>query len=187
MGTIGSMMQKHGRRSITRPVDGLLPTGGGDVAARIGQLAGAMGLGPGDVALATRRFSYMRADELRGLADKGCSVELHGHVHHYPLGDADAFRADLAACRDVIVALGLPEPRHYCYPSGSFDSGAPAVLKAQGINTATTCVPGLVTRKDRSSWRYFLPRFLDGDNIDMLVFEAEMSGFAHCMRWLFRR
>lgn len=152
------------------------------VIRRIHQLAKAMGLGVDDLDLATRRFDYMSRDEILQLAEQGCAVELHGHQHHYPVGDPAAFAADLIACRKVIIGLGLPTPKHYCYPSGSFDSAAGETLKQLHVKSATTCIPGLVSLPDNELRRYFLPRFLDAEHISMLTFEAELSGFADLLR-----
>lgn len=148
----------------------------------IHSLAESMGLGKDDLALETRRFDYVSRDELLGLAKHGCTVEMHGHVHRYPNGEPEAFAADLTACRDTILALGLPRPNHYCYPSGNSDAAAAAVLERLDVQSAATCVPGLVSRANGGARRYTLPRFLDGEHIDMLVFEAEMSGFAPMLR-----
>lgn len=152
------------------------------VIERIHRLAGTMGLGVSDMALETRRFDYVSKDELRGLAGRGCAVEMHGHEHRYPKGEPRAFAEDLAACRDAIVEFGLPRPRHYCYPSGDFDDAAATVLERLGVRSATTCIPGLIPRANGNTQRYVLPRFLDSEQIDMLVFEAEMSGFAALLR-----
>lgn len=152
------------------------------VIARIHQLAKPLGLDVDDLALETRRFDYLSRDELLQLAELGCAVELHGHQHHYPVGDPEAFAADLIACSKVIVELGLPRPRHYCYPSGSFDGAAAETLKRLDVQSATTCIPGLVSLADDDVRRYFLPRFLDAEHINMLTFEAELSGFADLLR-----
>lgn len=152
------------------------------VIGRIHQLAGSMGLGVDDLGLETRRFDYMSRNELLQLTELGCAVELHGHQHHYPVGDPEAFAADLIACRRVIVKLGLPMPQHYCYPSGSFDSAAAETLKRLEVQSATTCIPGLVSLAGNDVRRYFLPRFLDAEHISMLTFEAELSGFADLLR-----
>ena len=72
------------------------------------------------------------------------------------------------------------------WASGAFDAGAPAVMKAAGVATATTCVPGLVKPGDRDT-RFFLPRFLDGGDVSMIEFEAEMSGVLQLLRTLTRR
>lgn len=145
------------------------------------RLACCVGIAPGAIDMRDRRFSYLDAAELRKVAAGGCAIELHGHRHRYPLGDLAAFESDLHLCRDAIIAFGLREPRHYCYPSGSFDREATRVLTAMEIRTATTCVPGLVAPNQLSNHHY-LPRFLDGGDVHMLEFEAEMSGFSALMR-----
>ena len=55
-----------------------------------------------------------------------------------------------------------------------------------GIVSATTCHAGLLNLKSKNAC-YYLPRFLDGENVHMLEFEAEMSGFAEILRRLARR
>lgn len=152
------------------------------VIERIHRLAEVMGLGERDLALATRRFDYVSNDELHELAGRGCSVEMHGHEHRYPQGKPEIFAEDLAACREAIIDLGLPKPCHYCYPSGNFDDVAATVLDGFGARSATTCIPGLISWVSGNARRYFLPRFLDSEHIEMVVFEAEMSGFADLLR-----
>ncbi len=61
-----------------------------------------------------------------------------------------------------------------------------AVMQAAGVATATTCVPGLVRLRDGET-RFFLPRFLDGGDVSMIEFEAEMSGVLQLLRTLTRR
>lgn len=153
------------------------------VVERIHRLAQQMGLEDGDLALETRRFDYMSREELLEVAKLGCAIELHGHEHRYPKGEPEAFAADLLACREAIAALALPEPRHYCYPSGNFDTAAGKILEELGIRSATTCVPGLVSVAHGGAQRYALPRFLDSERMSMLVFEAELSGFAGLLRF----
>jgi Polysaccharide deacetylase len=143
-----------------------------------------IGLDGADLQLDTRRFDYVTADELAYLPATGCQVELHGHVHRYPNGNPRAFADDLQACDDAIVSAGLPLPRHYCYPSGSFDAAAAKVLERMGIRSATTCLSGLA-RKGAS--RYYLPRFLDGEDVHAIEFEAEMSGLLDLARRAFSR
>jgi peptidoglycan/xylan/chitin deacetylase (PgdA/CDA1 family) len=156
------------------------------LASCLERLGSALGVAPAQLDLASRRFSYMTADELRAACAAGCSIELHGHLHEYVPGQAARNRANIEQCRAVIEAAGLPHPTHYCYPSGAFDAGAAAVMRAAGVATATTCVPGLVKLKDADT-RYFLPRFLDGGDVSMIEFEAEMSGVLQLLRALTRR
>ncbi|MDB5791783.1 MAG: hypothetical protein JWQ80_1807 [Massilia sp.] len=146
------------------------------------QLAGALerfgeavGVPASALDLASRRFSYMTCDELRQAAANGCAIELHGHLHRYVDGDTEENRANIERCRASIVAAGLPSPSHYCYPSGRFDRTAPLAMRAAGVRTATTCHPGLVKLTGPDDV-FFLPRFLDGGDVSMLEFEAEMSG-----------
>lgn len=131
--------------------------------------------------LESRRFDYVTREEATGLRELGCSVELHGHVHEYPAGDPVRLAEDLYQCAATIVELGLPQPRHYCYPSGSFGVEAAAALHGIGVLSATTCIPGLVSGVGGER-RYYLPRFLDGEDVHQLEFEAEMSGFSELMR-----
>ncbi|MGJ9418462.1 polysaccharide deacetylase family protein [Massilia sp. CMS3.1] len=155
-------------------------------ASCLERLGIALGVTPAQLDLASRRFSYMTTDELHAAAVRGCSIELHGHVHEYMPGQDARNRANIEQCREVIEAAGLPSPTHYCYPSGAFDAGAPAVMQAAGVSTATTCVPGLVNLRGRNT-RFFLPRFLDGGDVAMIEFEAEMSGVLQLLRTLTRR
>ena len=154
-----------------------------ELAQCLERLGSALGVTPPQLDLASRRFSYMTADELRAAAAGGCSIELHGHVHEYMPGQDARNRKNIERCREVIETAGLPRPAHYCYPSGAFDAGAAAVMEAAGVATATTCVPGLV-KPGGPDRRFFLPRFLDGGDVSMIEFEAEMSGMLELLRML---
>jgi hypothetical protein len=151
------------------------------VEAALDRFAACLDVPPEEVGFRDGAFSYMSADALRAASMSGCAIELHGDVHKYPVGDPDRFKQDLMVCASVIDGLGLPKPKHYCYPSGAFDGGAPAVLRELGVVSATTCVNRLVSEADKAE-RYFLPRFLDGENVHMLEFQAELSGFTEIAR-----
>jgi peptidoglycan/xylan/chitin deacetylase (PgdA/CDA1 family) len=153
------------------------------VCAALHRFGACLGVPPQALQLDTRRFDYLSEEEARQLAAHGCQVQLHGHVHHYPAGNAAAFTRDLQTCARVIADAGLPQPRHYCYPSGAFDTVAGEVLGRLGMRSATTCVPGLA---DAGTPRFYLPRFLDGESIHPLEFEAEMSGLLHLLRGVLR-
>ena len=152
-----------------------------EAVSTLNRLATCLGHSFGDIDLASRRFEYLSAEELRALAENGCAIELHGHLHLYPAGSPDRFFQDLTQCANTIENLGLPKPKHYCYPSGDFDSAAADVLKELRIDSATTCIPGLISSVGGNQ-KYYLPRFLDGENVHMLEFEAEMSGFTDFLR-----
>lgn len=152
----------------------------------IERFAAALGLPASSLDLSSRRFSYMTREELHAAAAAGCTIEMHGHAHEYIVGGSARNRMNIEACRDRILDAGLDQPRHYCYPSGTFDAEAAATMRALNIATATTCLPGLIGADDTDA-RFFLPRFLDGGNVSMIEFEAEMSGLLHVIRSLLKR
>jgi len=158
------------------------------ICAEIERFAQALGVSSHELGLASRRFSYLTGDELRALSRAGCDIQLHGHVHLYPLDQPEALRADIVQCRSIIEGLGMSTPRHYCYPSGEVDSHAQAVLADLAVKSATTCVSGLASFLSPPPL-HLLPRFLDGEDVSQLDFEAEMSGvlqFARYFRQLIR-
>lgn len=128
-----------------------------------------------------KRFEYISYEQIKKLASLNCSVELHGHNHRYPSGDPAAFHLDLLDCRNSILAAGLNNPRHYCYPSGKHDIGSSKVLYEKDVISATTCIPGFVNAKVLTNPHY-LPRFLDGEDVSPIEFRAEISGVAEIFR-----
>ncbi len=171
------------RRLVARAEQWLAHQPHDRIKASLERFAAALGVDAAALDLDSRRFGYMTGEELRRAAADGCRIELHGHVHQYEPGQPERNRANIERCREVILAEGLPLPVHYCYPSGAHDTAAPAVMAAAGVKTATTCLPGLVKRSDGEQ-RFFLPRFLDGGDVSMIEFEAEMSGVLELARML---
>jgi hypothetical protein len=174
------------RRRFTETLTAWLSRAGGDRARsyrELEQVASSMGVTREALGLDSRRFDFVSAGELREMAAQGWAVELHGHVHRYP--GVAGIQSDLARCTAEIEAVGLPTPRHYCYPSGDHDDQAHRGLAACGAVSATTCIPGLVGHATAESV-FYLPRFLDGDAIHPLVFESEASGFSDFIRRLGR-
>ena len=151
------------------------------------RLAEALGIDPRMLG-ERKAFSYMSPDELRRFAGSfGTSVELHTHSHslhdHSPSRIEDEIREN----RGVLAALLDREPetfRHFCYPSGDIAPGDAVILRALGIQSATTTRPGLAFT---STDLFAIPRILDGDHMTDLEFEAELSGFAHLLRTIVRR
>jgi peptidoglycan/xylan/chitin deacetylase (PgdA/CDA1 family) len=158
-----------------------MASGREQICAALDRFAEDLGVPASALQIESRRFDYLTPQELAGIQRMGCSIESHGHVHDYPKGQPLEFAADLRQCEDVIVGLGLERPRHYCYPSGEFGDEASKVLGDMGIRSATTCVPGLIGVVDQKRCHY-LPRFLDGEDVHQLEFEAEMSGFTELLR-----
>ena len=160
-----------------------LPRDRAVVVSFLESLGSALGVSPSELDLVSRRFDYMNEDELKEQRDLGCIFQLHGDVHHYPVGDPIALENDIKACQSVLQRLGVFGPWHYCYPSGSFDHHAQSVLLRSNVHSATTCIPGLVDMSKIQSMMY-LPRFLDGENVSQIEFEAEMSGVMSVIRGL---
>jgi peptidoglycan/xylan/chitin deacetylase (PgdA/CDA1 family) len=132
--------------------------------------------------IANRVFHYMTRDELVQAVGGGLDVQLHTHNH--TLGDLSAayVRAEVSANRSALgLLLGRsPETfQHFCYPSGIQGGEAVEELARLGILSSTTTTPGLVW-----PWtsRQLLPRFLDGENVSELEFEAAVSGFMYAIR-----
>jgi Polysaccharide deacetylase len=155
-----------------------------DRAAVVGAMelcASWLGISSAELNLESRRFDYLTPQEIRALASPRFSFEIHGHVHHYPLGQADSLFADIEACKQSLREFGIGNARHYCYPSGAFDDHARSVLSKAEVRSGTTCFPGLVDFRRIGSLIY-LPRFLDGENVFQIEFEAEMSGVMDIIR-----
>lgn len=157
-----------------------------EVCAELERFAGCLGVSAEELQLESRRFDYMTSQEVLAAAAQRCSIELHGHVHKYPRGNPSQLTEDLRQCEETIIGMGLAKPKHYCYPSGAFDDGATKALDSLGIRTAVTCNAGLADISD-SKQMHFLPRFLDGENVHPVEFDAEVSGFSEMMRSCRRR
>lgn len=130
------------------------------------------------------RSSMMRlmtSSQLASLAEQGMSLELHTHSHRMPSDERAAVEDEIRKNRDVLVPIAKRELRHFCYPSGDYDPRHFGWLRALGVRSATTCKAGFTYRNTE---RMALPRFLDGQNISTVEFEAELSGFLEIMRRL---
>lgn len=144
--------------------------------AALESLAGALGV---DVAplLADRILQLMSVEEMRSL--DASLVELGLHTHHHVISpDPIEFAGSLAENRRVLDAV-RPARRsrreHFCYPSGRHSPGAVAVLRSEGIASATTCDPGLATPHDD---HLLLPRVIDTMSMTGDTFEAWLQGAA---------
>lgn len=128
-------------------------------------------------------FSLLTQDEIDDHLQNGGSFQLHTHHHINPLQD-DLLSEELTENQRIIEDVTGQKAEHFCYPSGVYSRDNFPLLKKLGIKSAVTCIPGL---NDKNTHPYELKRFLDGDNISQIEFEAEMSGFMDFVRKLFRR
>ena len=125
-----------------------------------------------------RTLSLMNVGELRELAEAGVDLQLHTHRHHMP-DDEGSLAREIRDNRAVLEPLTGRPAVHFCYPSGVWSEHHLPHLAAQGVATATTCDPGL---NYPDTPRLALRRFLDGQHIDPITFEAEVHGFAEGLR-----
>jgi peptidoglycan/xylan/chitin deacetylase (PgdA/CDA1 family) len=135
-----------------------------------------------DALLRSRSLHLMTTAELRELAAT-FDVQLHTHRHRLP-ADPISARAEIEENRRVLAPLTGRRLVHFCYPSGYCGPELVPALAAAGIETATTCEPGL---NGPDADPLALRRFLDGECIPEIVLEAELCGLMDLARTLLRR
>ncbi len=126
-----------------------------------------------------RMVELMTRDELAHVHEYGVDLQLHTHNHRMPIDDMDKLRSEIEANRAALALLATTSLRHFCYPGGRHHPRVLPILAELGIESATTCELGLVDSKTPD---LLLPRFLDADDLDSIVFEAEMSGILELAR-----
>lgn len=127
---------------------------------------------------ASRRCSLATPEELRALADQGIDLQLHTHRHRFPADEADTFR-EILDNRTSLERIRPGRYDHLCYPSGEYDPSQFPWLRGLGVRSGTTCEVGL---NPRGTNPMALRRFLDGECVSEIEFEAEVSGFAELCR-----
>lgn len=139
----------------------------------LGELAATLGVDYARV-LESRMLTLMRPDELRGLDAGLVDVQLHTHRHRVP-EDRELFLREISDNRAALVRAGRPANGlvHFCYPSGVYRPELLPWLREAGIESATTCEPGLAAA---NSDPLLLPRFIDHDSTPESEFKAWTSG-----------
>jgi peptidoglycan/xylan/chitin deacetylase (PgdA/CDA1 family) len=125
-------------------------------------------------------LSLLTAEDLKELQSRGVDVQLHTYRHRLPR-EAQQARREIEENREFLSGILAKPFRHLCYPSGEWNPSHWPTLESLGIASATTCEAGLNTR---ATPKYALRRFLDGEHITDLEFEAEVSGFLELFRAL---
>jgi len=126
----------------------------------------------------SRRLSLMQPDEIRDLARHAIDVQLHTHRHRLPTERQEIAR-EIADNRAVLEPLSTRPLRHFCYPSGVWHIDHWPGLVDAGIESATTCMPGLNSRDEPP---LALRRFLDGQDVPDGEFAAEMLAVKDLVR-----
>jgi peptidoglycan/xylan/chitin deacetylase (PgdA/CDA1 family) len=150
-----------------------------DKHALVERLAGSLSIDL-EPLMARRLLHLMTPAEVTELAGRGVDFQLHTHRHRTPL-DRELFQGEIRENRTRIERLANARPTHFCYPSGQHRPEFLAWLAEEQVVSATTCDPGLVTRR---SSPLLLPRFVDTSAILPIVFESWLTGTA---AWLPRR
>lgn len=131
--------------------------------------------------VASRALSLMTESDIGDLVAQGLGVQLHTHRHRFPASEPSIGRREIEQNRDTLERITGQSLRHFCYPSGEWSPAAWPLLNETDIESATTCEAGL---------NYFdtpvlgLKRFLDGEHVRAIEFEAELYGFLEVMRRL---
>ena len=125
-----------------------------------------------------RMLGLMSVEELRGVAAAGLDVQSHTHRHRFPMEEAVA-RQELVDNRAALEPAIEKRLEHFCYPSGEWSARQWPWLEAAGMKTATTCDEGI---NYAATPPLALRRFVDGEDISPIEFEAKLSGYADMLR-----
>lgn len=126
----------------------------------------------------TRILNLVTDGEVRTLAARGMDVQLHTHRHRLRPREAHTIK-EIVDNRAFLEPLLGKRLQHFCYPSGAWCEDFWPWLAAVGIKSAVTCDPGL---NYPGTPRLGLKRFLDGENVTQIEFEAELSGYNEILR-----
>jgi len=116
----------------------------------------------------------MTRDEAAEIARNGIDIELHTHRHRTP-NDRALFLREIVDNRERIERIRDGVARHFCYPSGVYRPEFLPWLREAGVTTATTCDPGLASRR---SDPLLLPRLVDTSFLSPLDVEGWMTGMS---------
>ncbi|MFN9891606.1 MAG: polysaccharide deacetylase family protein [Acidobacteriota bacterium] len=150
-----------------------------DAAARDGwaaRLAEVLGIDV-DAYRRKRLFGLMTAEEFAEAARQGVDVQLHTHRHRTPR-DRALFLREIDDNRARLEDWTGRRLSHFCYPSGVHYQEFLPWLGERGIETATTCVPGLTLAGTNP---LLLPRLVDTCGLSDVEFEGWLAGASQCL------
>ena len=126
---------------------------------------------------ASRLLHLMNPDELQRVARDGVDLQLHTHRHRMPT-DRALFAREISDNRNFLAAVGQPSADHFCYPSGVYAERFLPWLSELGVQSATTCDPGLATR---TTCPLLLPRVVVPSALSAIEFEGWLHGFSQVL------
>tara|TARA_R110002073_G_scaffold13072_13_gene56225 strand:+ start:3265 stop:4305 length:1041 start_codon:yes stop_codon:yes gene_type:complete len=134
----------------------------------------------GQVMRQEKMFMLATPDTIGQLGQlEGVDIELHTHRHVFPEHSFEACEIEIEQNRDLLRQWTGHNPTHFCYPSGWYLAKQLPWLQKMGVESATTVQAGL---NGPAADVLQLGRFLDGQNVSDIEFEAELSGFADMLR-----
>lgn len=138
------------------------------------------GLGMDEAWLEQRQFHLMGRAELADAQARGMGIELHSHRHIDVSAQIGRLAEEVEENRSFLARATGRQARHFCYPSGTFHPSAPGVLAASNIASATLVSEGLNAPGTNP---YALRRFVDGQSVSPVEFDAYLSGTLHYLNW----
>jgi Polysaccharide deacetylase len=138
----------------------------------IGRLCSALALDPNEV-LAEQRFRLVDEKDIARCRHFNLDVQLHTHRHILPVTAFEGMAPEVTENRLVLERVKDAGCTHLCYPSGIYGPDHAGWLAKLGLDSATTCDPGLNTPETP---RFLLKRHLDRDDASNIEFEAEICG-----------
>ena len=136
------------------------------------RLAGHIGVDYEAIA-ASRILHLLTPSDVTALAAEGIDFQLHTHRHRTP-NDRSLFIREIEDNRERIQALTGRPATHFCYPSGVHSLDWLPWLADAGVESATTCVPGLASSHANEM---LLPRLVDTAHLSPVEFRSWLSGF----------
>ena len=104
-------------------------------------------------------------------------IGLHTHRHVFSPNDEAAAKREIQENSESFARIGVPIVEHFCYPSGEY-------LPAKWAFKSSTTRLAYLNRSD--AHRHELHRFLDGEDMHEIEFEAALCGFSNLLRKLKR-
>lgn len=128
-----------------------------------------------------KMFYFIDMETVKQKHQAGVDIQLHTHRHTLGGVDKEKITREISDNRKLIQAVCAHKPVHFCYPSGFYAEDHLQWLRDNEVVSATTCRSGL---NYATTPLLELNRFLDGENISQIEFEAELSGFKELLRKL---
>ena len=126
-------------------------------------------------------FYFIDLETVKKMHEAGVDIQLHTHRHTLGGGNESIILREISDNRTMIKKVCSHTPIHFCYPSGYYTEEHLHCLREADVISATTCKSGL---NHIDTPMLELNRFLDGEDITEIEFEAELSGFKELLRKL---